>query len=462
MVWSLFKKGTNIAEYTDKDKANDKHLGLVFNLITTLRRKFSGLGHGISPDGKRNYNVLFGYGEDLSFNDYFSMYRRGGIAHTVVEKIPKACWRDLPILKEGENEVLAKELKELKRRGYFKALEKADILNRIGNYSILVVGIPDGREADQPVGQIGKIGFKDIYFNAYDYDSTDIIEYEKEPSSLRYGLPVMYSIRTSARNASTSKVVFTKSFNVHWSRVVHLAEGALSNSLEGCSSLEAPWNSLIDKDKVRGSAAESYYRNSRQKLALEADKDAQLSQDTAALAELKENVENFQNGYEDVLRLDKMTANMLQPGIATPRDAFDIAIEDISGTTEIPVRLLTTRTAGNLTGTEDKASWNGLIMDRQEQDCTLWLLSGLGIMENAGILALPEDLEVFWPPRSALTVKEESEVIEKKAIAINLILLGLSKSAAIEPESAFSEVGLNEVIVTGTNLGEEDDRESTD
>lgn len=445
----------NAVRYTKEQKAADDYLNSVINAAQTIFDRGNGAGSfGVSPDGKRNYNELFGYGENLDYSDYKAMYLRGGFAKTVVDKLPKACWRDMPELKVGDNLVLVEDLKILKKFKFFKALENADILNRIGRYSVLLIGIPDGLELHLPVGSAKKGAFKDMYFRAYSEDGITITKVDNDPASPRYQLPELYTLQTINTDATIAQQ--STSIVVHHSRIVHFAEGSLESSIEGRSCLEAPYNALIDKDKIRGASAESYYRNSRQKLALETNDGAKMSTDPAVLTALKDNVKQFQNGFEDTLRLSNMKANMLQPQIASPREAFDIAAEDVAGTTGIPIRILTTKAGGSVTGSEDKATWNGLVIDRQDQECTCSLLDALQIIADAGIIDLPENVDVIWPVQSALSEKESAEAASKKASAFKAVAEGLStlKGDEILAESVFKEIGLDGIELDDLDLSD--------
>lgn len=460
-MWNPFKKETNseVMVYTQEQQQADSYFGIILNTVRTISRRFATGVFGVSPDGKRNYNELFGYGEHLSFVDFYRMYKRGGIAGTIVSKVAKACWRDMPEIKGGDDKpILKAELKILKKIGFFKAMERADILNRIGSFSVLLIGIPDGNDLDKPIGSAKRGSFKGMYFNVYHYDGVEIINYDTDPASPRYGLPEKYQLTVIDVDGSSQKQTVRTTIVVHYSRIVHLAEGALDNTIEGMSALEQPWNCLIDKEKVRGSSSESYYRNSRQKLALEAEGSAQVSKDPEKVESLKENVKNFQNGFEDVLRLQNMKANMLQPQIASPRDPFDVCVEEIAGTTGIPIRILTTKAGGVVTGSEDKATWNALVLDRQDQECTIYLLDALQVMANAGIIDLPEDAEVVWEPQSALSETEAAEVTEKRGKAFKDVSDGLSTMGADEvvAESVFKAVGLDDIEIENLDFSDDD------
>lgn len=437
-----------VVKITKEDNAMTR---MVNSIQHTLRRMGSSLNFGISPDGKRNYNTIFGYGEDLSYADYYGMFRRSAIANAVVSKIAKACWNEIPKITVDDNEILEEELAVLNKMGFFRALERADILNRIGNFSVLLIGMPDGLELKQPLGKAS--GLDRLYFNPYNYDGIEILTWDNDPISERFGLPVTYQLQTTSFGEK-KKDIQTSSVIVHYSRIIHLAEGVLDSSIEGSSALEPAWNKLIDLVKVSGGAGEAFFRNARQQLVLEADKDAQLEQGSVELAALKNNIEAHTNGWDPALRLQNMTAKNLQIQMISPRDSFDVIIEEISGQTGIPIRILTGKGGGTLTGSEDRASWNGVIFDRRSTECNNYLFQGLEILQEAGLLELPDNAEIEWPPQAALNEKEQSEVNERKANTFDTIITAMGKPVGDESDikTVLKTVGLNEIEIDDSAL----------
>jgi len=450
-----FKKKTNVIEYTAQNQLADNYLQQVINAASSIFRRGGG-NNGVSPDGKRDYNLLFGYLDNPLYSDYKYMFERGGIGYTVVAKLPKSCWRELPEAKLNDKAILEDELLMLKKAGFFNAMERADIANRIGSYSVLFVGVPDGLEPSLPVGAAKSGNFAGLYFNVYEEDGINVAAWDDDPASPRYNKPEIYELQTTS-NISGSLMGKVSAIRVHHSRVIHMAEGAISNSLEGCSSLKAPWNALTDKSKVTGSNAEANFKNSRQKVVLMARENAKF--DPTDVAALKENGENFQNNQEDFLRTKNMDVMAIQPSIASPRDSYDVNTEEVAGTTGIPIRILTTKAGGTVTGSEDKATWNALVNDRQDHDCTPWLLDGLSIMDEAGILDLPDETRIKWPVQSALGAKEESEVIKNKADAFKSATEGLSTLGGDEvlAESVFKAIDMDNIEVDKIDLSENDD-----
>lgn len=417
------------------------------NVATTLKRT-SGTLFGISPDGKRDYNTLFGYGVDLSYQDYFGMYARGGIAHTVVDKLPKACWRDLPRIETGDPEdptiILGEELEILRNKGLFAALERTDILNRIGNFAVMYIGVPDGLEPKLPVGSGGVI--TNTFYNSYSYDGTTISQFDTNPMSERFGRPDQYTVQTTSQGLKRKDVPALAVVS-HWSRIVHMAEGALDSSVEGCSALQAPWNALIDIFKFRGSAGESFYRGSRQRTELRAKDGAKIDQTTEGIAAFEAEVQAWTNGYQDYIRTQDMEAHIENPSLESPLDGFTICMEEIAGITGMPLRILTGKGGGQLVGAEDRATWNSLIADRQLAFCSPRLLDALGVLAEAGMLELPDDARVVWPVNPVLNETEQAEVTSKRATAVNQVAAAVSTIGGddIQLGSALEAIGLGNI-----------------
>lgn len=424
--------------------ADHKQQGWWVNTLVSTLRRFSGsMGFGISPDGKRNYNELYGYGEVLDYKDYYGMYKRSGFGSVVVKKVAKACWKEIPKIMSGDQQILEDEMDQLSKVGLFRKMERADIMNRIGSFSVLLIGLPDSQtDLRQPAGTARDID--GMYFNPYSCDGIEIMAWDNDPISKRFGLPELYQLQTT-RYGDKRKDIQQSSVVVHWSRVVHLAEGALDSSVEGASALEPVFNALIDVNKVRGGSGEAFFKNARQQRSLEADKDAKLEKGSEALATLKDNIDNFDNGWESTLRVQNMKVSQLNPSLVSPRDTFDVIVEEISGETGIPIRILTGKGGGQMAGVEDRASWNSLISDRQTSECDGYVIQLLEVMASAGMIDLPDDMTIEWPAQKAMSEKEEADSNEKKAKTLKSVIDALNTPVGdeLDAESVFREFGLD-------------------
>lgn len=398
----------------------------VTNAYKTIRRSDEAGLFGFSHDGNRDIKEVYGYPTEgqRSFSYYYEYYRFNGMANRIVSMIPRSCWRDGAVISDSHDSdtvLLEDEMKELKRAGMFRELEKADILNRIGNYSVMYVGVPDGEDPSQPVSNTPKSASlaKDVYFAAYNFDSITITDYDEDPTSARYGLPVMYTLNPSSTNTDSKTADNRQSIKAHWTRVVHLAEGALDNGITGTPALEPGITRCIDWDKTIGGGAEAFFRNAAQKLTLDIDKEAKATKDD--MDALNDGSKKWLNGWKSFIGLKGAKIRALEVPNADPRESTETIIQGLSGTYGIPVRILTGEGAGQLAGNEDKASYNQLINDRQDQLCAEWLLDTLTPLERAGMLTMPEDFVVQWPLPEAMDEKTMSEVRLNEARAANAL-----------------------------------------
>lgn len=399
-------------------RPDDAQLGVLARVVNaTTTRLFTTLStFGLSHNGGRDLLKVFGYPteSERSFDYFWNLYRFGGYSARIVAGVPRSCWRDgarfLPDT-DSEEELISDELATLRGLGLFRALERADILNRIGAYSVLYVGVPDGKDPREPIEGGGGGRLDDVYFSPYSQPAATVVQYDTDVRSPRYGLPELYTLNPNgvhAAHSGTTVADVRQSITAHWSRVVHLAEGALDNALTGTPYLDPIVHRILDLDKAAGGAAEAYYRNAAQKFTMDIDKEASMS--AAEMAALDEASKAWLNDWKTFIGARGAKFRTHPVDMISPRDTVDVALDELSAYTGIPRRILTGEGGGQLKGTEDKASYNQLINDRQDQECTGWFLGALAPIAAAGLLQLPERYVVDWPVPEAMDEETQSKV----------------------------------------------------
>lgn len=478
MAWPFSKTETNVVQFPLSDqeldgpqeisegtpKYDSKMLN-VLNDIRTVSRRMLGFTHGETHDQGRDLYKVYGYTRDRTFLGYFNVYRFQDIAARIIDVVPRSCWRDGAKLMIGEDEQLAEEMLVLRKKAkMFGACEKADKLNRLGRFSVLYVGVPDGRDPSQPLGSITKEDLENVFFTQYGEDGITITKWVTDPINPRWSLPEIYSLQVMNRGEKEQDKL-AMPVRVHFSRIVHIAEGSLDGGLEGIPALEPILNRLQDLDKTIGGAAEAYFRNARGKYALEAERGFTSVLSDDAKNALDDEVTAFTNNWKDTMNLSGVSAKVLTTPHSDPVGTVRVALQAISGSTGIPIRILTGEGAGQLAGNEDKESYNQVIADRQNSFCEDILIGILDILENAGALTVPLEAEIEWPVATAMNEKDQSDVHLKNAEAFKYLAEGMDKSAFIDADpvdTAFKVLGLKitqgeaRVIVGGEPVDEED------
>lgn len=408
---------------------NPKPPSFVNQVVSTISRAFNGGFFGVSKNGARDINKVYGYNVNPDFENFYWMYRRFGIATRVVNSVARSCWRDGITILRDEQIVLEDEIKILNKKGKMtRAMEQADILNRIGNFSVLFVGVPDGLDPSEPLGTANPNFLSDVYFKAYAEDGIQITAWETDVASPRYGEPLLYQLQVQNRGDS-NEIVLTNPIIVHWSRVVHLAEGSLDSNVEGLSSLECILNTLEDMVKTSGGGAEAYYRNARNRFSMETDPAFAASFSDADKIKLEDEALKFQNEWQDFIRAGGIQIKSLNVPFHDPEETFRVLVLIVSGATGIPVRILLGEGAGQLAGNEDKDSYNQLVQDRRDLWCSEWMNRVFEMLASAGMFNYLEDDEISWTVPEAVSPKEKSLIASANAAALNQMSSALSTPA---------------------------------
>ena len=424
---------------------------------TLLYRDMANMSGGESFDGKRNLYDVYGYPEKYIFNLGYNKIRREGVASRVVIGVANSCWRNGFQVMEGSHsepeeskEILQEEISQLNKKQLFSVFERADILCRIGSFSVLFVGVPDGLPLTEPVGRVRGDALKSIYFRAYAYDGINVAKYDTDETSERFGMPELYQLQVMGRG-DTDKTQNTQSIVVHYSRVVHLAESLLDSPIEGIPALEPIYNRIVDIDKATGGSSEAYFRNARGKIGFEIDPefstelidnpDAKASFDTAAKA--------FTNDWQDqVVAVGAKLSSITTPH-ADPLNTVKVALWAISGNTGIPIRVLTGEGSGQLAGSEDRLTYNALVSDRQDHVCSVWANHLLEILAATGVITLPDNYYIAYPLTEPLTEIDEAELANKRADTLTKLTTASSSMGgdSINLESALTYFGLDDIKV---------------
>lgn len=393
--------------------------------------------------GKRDYYEVFGYKKTLTFDDYLGKFKRQDVAKRIISAPASATWRNPPVLKAPKN--FLKDWDEMVQRlKLWGQIERVDRLAGLGQYSVLFLGIDDNKDPKLPVNK--DYSNELLFVQPYAQPNARIKTLEDDIHNPRYGLPKTYEIKANSgieeEIAGTGAASLTKfksrTMEVHWSRIVHIAEDTLESNYLGTPRLEAVYNILDDLFKVTGGTAETYWMGSNRGMQVDIDKDAQLSADDAD--DLADEIDEYQHQLRRVIRTRGVKVNPLGGMTPDPKNTFDVLISLISGTTGIPKRVLTGSEAGQLASDQDRANWADRIKERRttfaEPNVLLPLLVRLidaGIMPSTDLTKI--DYE--WPPNFQLTPLEEAQGMAQKGRA----LVNLSKmfDEGVQPIASIEE-----------------------
>jgi len=370
---------------------------------------------GMSYGGDRDLYQALGYSKTLQFDDFWARYERQDIAARIVDAPVNASWRKVPEVNENDEDEtqFEKAWTALTKDSMVKVyhyIRRADKLAGVCQYGVLFLGFDDGKEPHEPVESAKSLKF----LRAYTEQSASITQYDRDSTSERFGMPTMYSINTA--NLADEGVNQGKALTVHWTRIIHIADGLLENEVYGTPRLKKVFNRLQDLELVSGSSAEMFWRGAFPGLGFMADADADI--DTTALADMESEIEEYVHGLKRYLRMQGITIAELAQQVADPTGHVDILLKLISGATGIPVRILTGSEAGELASSQDESNWNTRVEERRDDYCELIILRPL-IDRLIEFKVLPEPGQdgytIDWPDLFSPSEKEQVEVAKSRS-----------------------------------------------
>lgn len=368
--------------------------------------------------------AVYGYPQTITYAQALTAYQRGGAGYGAVHRLLDGCWTDgIRIKATGSDKEGApeKQIKAaLKKIRAWRKLRDLDRRQMIGRYAAIIYRVRDGKELREPMD--GAAELVDVV--PVDESQIKVTQWDSDPSSERYMLPITWQYRTRSPATSDTQGQPDEWQDVHWTRVQVFAEGVPGvNFFEGRSLLEPGFNSLVDLEKIQGGAAEGYLKNSARTLVFEYEKDAQVQAmgSTGAALSVRdahnEMVRGINRSTDAAIAIRGGSASALQTSFPTPKEAFEIAAQSFAASVQMPYTILFGQQTGRLASDEDRKDFNDRIASRRHNELTPMLEEFVSRMQVAGIFP-PGDFEIEWPALGVPTEGERIDLVSKMAGAV--------------------------------------------
>lgn len=400
----------NNSELTRKDRALMKLSAMSNSLLSRL--SFISRA-GLTHDDARDLWTVFGYKRDLRPEDLYVKYRRQDIAKTIVEAAADAVWTRPPDIL-ADNEFQSKWNDLVKAHSIWSVFNRADHMLGWSRFSIIIVGVNDGKKLEQPVIPGN---WRVTYLQPHSELTVEVTEFDTNTASPRFGQPLFYSIKINETESTAvvrRNVAPRVTARVHYSRVIHMADNIVEDVVYGVPRLEPVFNNLTDLLKTVGGSAETYWMTANRGMQVDVDKDMQLAPEDEDALENEFN--EYYHGLRRMLRTRGVEIKELGSRVADPSQSVMNIIAIISATTRIPQRLLMGSEAGQLASEQDRANWAERINERRSKFAQPHaILPAMLRFANMGVLPLPTDLQFEWPEAFILGPLERAQTSAQKA-----------------------------------------------
>ena len=388
----------------------------------------------------RDIYTALGYTKNPIFDDYWARYERQDVAKRIIDAPVSATWRDKPEVTENKDTEtqFEKEWKAMVQRiNVFHYLSRADKISGIGEYGVLVLGFDDGGELHEPVERAREL----LYMRPYSQNNASIDSWVKDTQDPRFGMPETYKI-----DFSTADKTGLQSLPVHYTRVIHIAEGLLENEVYGTPRLRPVLNRLQDLDLVSGGSAEMFWRGAFPGFGFKNDPDAMIG--SQSLDDLETEIEEYMHGLKRYMRLQNITVESLSQQVANPKNHVDVLISLISAATGIPKRILSGSEMGELASSQDKENWADRIDERRRDHAEPMILRAF-VDRNIEVGVLPQvsedGYEVTWPEIYNPSDEEQATVAKTRTDALVAYANSPGADLVLPPEMFLKKfLGLSE------------------
>lgn len=390
-------------------------------------------GRSVATNPKHNFSYDFGYPECITFQMYYQMYSRNGLANAGIRHAINRTWREYPALLEKEEahdqtstERLAADA--FKRLSFWQKLKDADLRSRVGEYGALVLRFADGKQPNQPVQRLAGLDALVELIPCYQ-DQLEPTQFDTNPASINYGKPTMYQFNEARVDPKRSN---NRSFMVHPDRVhIWSADGGVN----GDPVLEPGFNDLITLEKIMGSGGEGFWKNAKSAPVLNVDPltnlqslASMLGTDVAGIADkMDEVIAGWQRGFDQLLMLQGIDTKTLAVTLPQPAEFLAGPMQSFAASINEPLKILIGSQSGERASTEDAKEWDSTIMSRRmnyvipNMDRLFQKLSAVGVLPL-------KSWHVSWTDLTEDSLEEK--LANAKALAtINKELLGTGERA---------------------------------
>lgn len=421
-------------------------------------------------------------------------YQRFSIATRVVDLPVDESWRKTPKVqeygtKDNEETQFEKEWRNLDsslsgEKSWFKTeegspiwayLKRVDRLSRIGQYGVMLMEFDDvgkpkenGEDSDtitwaDPIpgfedidekgylalnaeetkDKIKKSGLQLIGLRTFDQEHAEVQQWNDFTEGPMFGRPMTYKITIGDLETTTknqTKGLRERQVDVHWSRIIHVADGLTNSEYIGTPACRPVLNDLMDLQKIYAASGEGYWRTAFPGLSFETHPSlgGKAKLDTE---NIKKQMQKFQHTFQRYLATAGGTIKSISGTVTALGDHVEDRIEAICIYMGCPVRIFKGSERGELASSQDKDSWDERMILRQVTYITPSIIAPfVNRLIAAGVLSEPkEGFEIIWPDLSALSKTTKMQLANQVAEALSkYVSAGLDQ--LISPHDFFVKV----------------------
>ncbi|EOY9229626.1 phage portal protein [Citrobacter freundii] len=378
------------------------------------RARMGMLNPSMGLDAKRNCAwAEYGFPEQVTYENLYALYRRGGIAHGAVEKLVGKCWQTNPEIIEGDQAdkkrketAWEKKSKQIFTNRFWRSFADADRRRLVGRYAGILLHVNDSLAWDQPVTK-GKMLQKVTVAWA---GSLTVGDWDTGLNSKTYGQPKMWQYAERLPNGSSRRV------NIHPDRVFILGD----YSDDAIGFLEPAYNAFVSLEKVEGGSGESFLKNAARQLNVNFEKEIDFNNLASlygvSIDELQDKFNEvageINRGNDVLMTTQGATVTPLVSAVADPSATYNVNLQTAAAGVDIPTRILVGNQQAERSSTEDQKYFNTRCQSRRG-DLSFEIEDFCDKLIELSILDPVSQKTVIWDDLNAQSDSEKLDTAQK-------------------------------------------------
>lgn len=308
----------------------------------------------------------YGFPEQVTYENLYALYRRGGIAHGAVEKLVGKCWQTNPEIIEGEQAdkkrketAWEKKAKQVFTNRFWRSFSEADRRRLVGRYAGILLHVRDEKDWNLPVTKGRGLQKVTVAWAG----SLTVGEWDTGLNSKTYGQPKMWQYAERLPNGSNRRV------NIHPDRVFILGD----YSDDAIGFLEPGYNAAVSLEKVEGGSGESFLKNAARQLNVNFEKEIDFNNLASlygvSIDELQEKFNEvageINRGNDVLMTTQGATVTPLVTAVADPTATYNVNLQTFAASVDEPVKILVGMQTGERASTEDQKYMNARCQSRR-------------------------------------------------------------------------------------------------
>lgn len=326
------------------------------------RARMGLLNPSMGLDAKRSTAWCeYGFKEELTFDDLYKLYRRGGIAYGAVNKLIGLCWKTNPEVIEGDADDDTKDETAWERSNkrvfthrFWRSFAEADKRRLVGRWAALLLHVRDGKKWNEPVTRgrgIAKIS--PVWASALKVKSRD-----------NDGNITMWQYTETQADGNPVQR------DIHPDRVFTI--GDMSDDAIGF--LEPGYNACVSLEKVEGGSGESFLKNAARQLNVNFEKEIDFNNLASlygvSVSDLQDKFNEaaleVNRGNDVLLTTQGASVTPLVTAVADPGPTYDVNLQTFAASVDMPVKIIVGMQTGERASSEDQKYMNSRGQSRRQ------------------------------------------------------------------------------------------------